>query len=207
MYWYNERKMTDQYAEEKRWVFNFVIREWRRMPDREEESSKSQVWCFEGSLPLSPSAHPSRLNIMVRLHIYIYIYIYIYICAWSLKAYVCCFWECVCFWLETLIELIQMHSANCARAQGLYIYIHITAAQWLVLLLMWPMLMIILHPCNTHTMHPRSHRCPYHPPHPHTQAKAEACEHKVRNTIPGQNPVTVLANGAPEERLERDRPR
>jgi len=27
MYWYNERKMTDQYAEEKRWVFSFVIRE------------------------------------------------------------------------------------------------------------------------------------------------------------------------------------
>ena len=33
MNWYNEKKMTDQHAEEKRWVFSFDLSEWRRMPD------------------------------------------------------------------------------------------------------------------------------------------------------------------------------
>ena len=31
------KKIPDQYAEEKRWVFSFDLREWRWMPDRERK--------------------------------------------------------------------------------------------------------------------------------------------------------------------------
>ena len=52
MGWYNEKKMTDQYSEEKRWVFSFDLREWKRMPDNEKkESSRSQVLCIERISP------------------------------------------------------------------------------------------------------------------------------------------------------------
>ena len=45
-YWRWIGKMTDQYAEEKRWVFSFDLREWRRIPDREREfqSTGPKYW-------------------------------------------------------------------------------------------------------------------------------------------------------------------
>ena len=36
-YWRWIGKTTDRYAEEKRWVFSFDLRELRRMPDRERK--------------------------------------------------------------------------------------------------------------------------------------------------------------------------
>ena len=53
-YWWWIGKMTDQYSEEKRWVFSFDLRGWRWMPDREmkgvpEHRSKA----LKGSLPFS----------------------------------------------------------------------------------------------------------------------------------------------------------
>ena len=43
-YWWWVGKMTDQYAEEKRWVFSFDLREWRRMPYREAYSLHYTVY-------------------------------------------------------------------------------------------------------------------------------------------------------------------
>ena len=52
--------MTAQYAEEKRWVFSFDLKEeWRWMPDRERKrvpDQRSDV--LKGSLPQGPTAHP-----------------------------------------------------------------------------------------------------------------------------------------------------
>ena len=59
MNWYNEKKMIDQYAEEKRWVFSFDLSEWRRMPDWKRKwvpDHRSNV--LKELLPQHPSAHP-----------------------------------------------------------------------------------------------------------------------------------------------------
>ena len=52
-------KMTNQHAEEKRWVFSFDLREWWRMPDWERKrvpDYRSEV--LKGFLPQGPPAHP-----------------------------------------------------------------------------------------------------------------------------------------------------
>ena len=63
---WEEKKMTDQYAEEKRWVFSFDLREWRwmpyrdrkRVPDHRSDESK-------GSLPRVLLPILGTLNIWV----------------------------------------------------------------------------------------------------------------------------------------------
>ena len=56
----NETKTTtDQYAEEKRWVFNFVLKEESEDEERKgvpEHTSNA----LKGSLPQGPPAHPRR---------------------------------------------------------------------------------------------------------------------------------------------------
>ena len=49
---------ADQYAEEKRWVFSFDLKDWRRMPNRERKrvpDHRSDV--LKGPLPQGPPAH------------------------------------------------------------------------------------------------------------------------------------------------------
>ena len=57
-YWWWIGKTTDQYAEQKRWIFSFDLREWRQMPDRERKGipeHRSNV--LKGSLTQGSSAH------------------------------------------------------------------------------------------------------------------------------------------------------
>ena len=49
MGWNNEKKMTDPFAEDKRWVFSFNLkkREWRQVPDSDREK-KTIPECVHG---------------------------------------------------------------------------------------------------------------------------------------------------------------
>ena len=53
---FSRKKTTKQYVEEKTWVFNFDLREWRQMPDRDRTDHRSDV--LKGSDPQRPPAHP-----------------------------------------------------------------------------------------------------------------------------------------------------
>ena len=69
-YWWwvgrmRRKKTTDQHAEEKRWVVNFDLREWRQMPDRERKRGpdhRSSVIHIRGSHPPGPPAHPRSVE-------------------------------------------------------------------------------------------------------------------------------------------------
>ena len=59
MDWYSEKKTTDQYAEEKRWVFSFDLKEASEnecLTEREEGSSRTRVQYIERISP------PGSLN-------------------------------------------------------------------------------------------------------------------------------------------------
>ena len=52
--------MTNQCAEAKTWVFNFDLRDWRRMPDREREFQITSPIYWKDLFPQGPPAHPNN---------------------------------------------------------------------------------------------------------------------------------------------------
>ena len=71
LYWWLIGKMTDQYAEEKRWVFSFELKKRVKMNAWQREGvpeHRSNV--LKGSLPQGPPAHPRNTE-------------YLSICGWA----------------------------------------------------------------------------------------------------------------------------
>ena len=61
MGWYNEKKMTDQYSDEKRCVFSFDLKEESEnecLTVRRKRVPDHRSYVLKGFLPQGPSAHP-----------------------------------------------------------------------------------------------------------------------------------------------------